>query len=119
MIWGREASCVQNFYVMRENVEFSKFLACLSTETIKKMSGMVVDIIYSVYLLSPASVASRATPHASALGGRPRQIVVNSAHQTPCCSRIAAAAPLSFMAQGRTAARPARRPGRIDKKGMP
>ena len=28
-----------------ENVEF---LACLSTETVKKMSGMVVDIIYSV-----------------------------------------------------------------------
>ena len=42
-----------------ENVEFCEFLAFLSTENIKKLSGMIVDIIYSVYLLSPASVASR------------------------------------------------------------
>ena len=42
-----------------ENVEFCEFLAFLSTEIVKKLSGMVVDIIYSVYLVSPASVASR------------------------------------------------------------
>ena len=42
-----------------KNVEFCDFLAFLSTETVKKLSGMVVDIIYSVYLLTPASVASR------------------------------------------------------------
>jgi transposase-like protein len=69
--------------------------------------------------IRPASVTSRAEPPSAVLGGRLRQIVVNSAHPTPCCSRIAAAAPLSFTATSRTAARPALGPGRIRKKGMP
>ena len=42
-----------------ENGEFCEFLGCWWTETTKKLSGMVVDIIYSVYLLPPASEASR------------------------------------------------------------
>ena len=41
-----------------------------------------------------------------------RYIVVNSALMRPCCSQIAAVAPLSLSAQSRTAARPAPGPGR-------
>ena len=44
----------------------------------------------------------RPKPPSAVLDGRPGQIVVNGVQRTPCCSLIAAAAPLPFTAGSKT-----------------